>query len=193
MIARLTGKIAELRDNYLILDVHGVGYKVENFAPYRLGLEGMEVVVEIYTHVREEEIRLFGFANRAELELFEKLLTVSGVGPKSAMLLTSNYSPRQISSAIERGDQAALLVKGIGAKTIAKILIELKGKVNLATAADDTDSQTVTQPVEPVNELTEALLGLGYKLEEVKRILPEVKPDLPFAQQVKQALALISA
>ncbi len=198
MITQLTGKITEMQSDYLILDVNGVGYKVESFAPFRLGLEGTEVQIRTYTHVRETELRLFGFANAAELELFERLLQVSGVGPKTAMLLVSNFSVKYIIQAVQIEDPKALAVKGVGTKTLAKVVIELKGKLTDLASRLGTDngesystgnSQLTLEAKH--SDLSAALDSLGYKPLDYKDILEKIDSDGTLANQVKQALQLL--
>lgn len=210
MINYLRGKVLEIRGDHLVLDVSGVGYKVENHAPFRLGLEGQEVALHIYTHVKETELRLFGFSSYLELTLFEHLLDVSGVGPKSAMAVISNYSARQILHAIKTADASGIRVKGVGAKTLAKIVIELKGKtedvermliqherqvaVGKATetnAIDTAPSSKVELSGTYDSDLASALANLGYKPHDFSPILPKVDLDKPFAEQIKQALQLL--
>jgi len=190
MIANLTGKITVIKNNYLVLEVNGVGYKVENYAPYRLGLEGAEVKLEIYTHVSERELRLFGFGNINELELFEKLLGVSGVGPKSAMILISTFSVRQIVEAIINKDPSTIVTKGISSKTSAKVIIELSGKVENFTLGEANKSKSIS--LRPESDLISALENLGYLHKDFSEILKQVDNNLAFSAQLKMALALLS-
>lgn len=202
MIGFLKGKIISLRSDYLLIDVAGVGYKVESFAPFRLGLEGAETEVFIHTWVKETEFRLFGFSSELEVALFERLLTVSGVGPKAAMLLVSNYSLGQILQAVELGDASALRVKGVGTKTLAKVVIELKGKLTdiktslgaepAEISANTSASQRPDQPA-LIDELTEALMSLGFRPADYEAYLPQIDREQAFAAQIKQALKLIRA
>lgn len=197
MIIKLKGKIDFLGNNFLIMMVGGVGYKVESAAPFRLGLEGTETEIYTYTHVAERELRLFGFGSLQELELFEKLLTVSGVGPKSAMLLVSSYSVRQITAAIKFAQPERLVVKGVGSKTLAKIIIELRGKLdNLLPEIPGDQAQTVStelteEDVSPDQDLISALNSLGYKEFDYRSILSKIDKEQSISQQLKQALQLL--
>ncbi len=202
MISYLKGEIKTIRDEYLILDVNDVGYKVENFAPYRLGLEGKQVELYIYTLSNDRNLRLFGFSSLNELDLFEKLLTVSGIGPKSAMLMISNFSVRQIKNAVAQEDDEALKVKGLGKKTIAKAIIELKGKLD-KIAVKSTDSSASDQSVngkgevetlenEAQSDLVSALESLGYNKKQYDKILDKIDKDLPFSKQIRESLKFLS-
>lgn len=199
MIGKLTGKVEELALDYLILDVNGVGYKVESYAPYRLGLEGRDVALYIHTHVKETELRLFGFQTKLELGLFELLLGVSGVGPKSAMLICSHYSPEQLRQAAVEGDAGRIKVKGVGKKTVSKIMLELKDKLgNLVANAGGGSEVPKFVKAEPKSEVEEeqtelqlALTSLGYSAQEVRNIEAKVDTSVAFSEQIKQALQLL--
>jgi Holliday junction DNA helicase RuvA len=199
MISLLKGKILNVKDDYLVLDVNGVGYKVEHNAPFRLGLEGSKVSLHIYTHVRENELRLFGFGEEIELRLFEKLLTVSGIGPKSAMQIISTHSPMQIITAINNNDPSLITVKGVGLKSLAKIAIELKGKledleqmVPTRTHAQKEDKKSQIEISSQQEELAQALDNLGFQKRYYKAILSKIDHDVSFSDQVKQALKLLN-
>lgn len=196
MIAQLTGKVSEIAGNYLILDVNGVGYKVESFAPFRLGSEGQLATIRIYTHVRETELRLFGFTNKAELEVFEKLLEVSGVGPKTAMQLVSNFSVGQLLQAVMLGDAKSLTIKGVGQKTLAKIVIELKGKLDSISLAQVSQAENLVaggnnQLAAANSDLQEALFSLGYKPHDFAEVIKKIDAQLPLAEQLREALKLL--
>ncbi len=204
MIAKLKGTIKEIRDDYLILDVGGVGYRVENLAPFRLGLEKNVVELEIYTYVTDKDLRLFGFGSYNERLIFEKLLQVSGVGPKSAMALVSTFSVRQIKESIENNDQDRLKVKGIGKKTIAKIIIELKGKLDNINIISDKEvndkkggnkaKRRLEQSIEnfeQMEDLISALESLGYKNKKIMKIIDKIDINASFSKQMKKALSLL--
>jgi Holliday junction DNA helicase RuvA len=202
MISYLKGEIKTIRNEYLILDVNDVGYKVENFAPYRLGLEGKQVELYIYTLSNDRNLRLFGFSSLNELDLFEKLLSVSGIGPKSAMLMISNFSVRQIKNAVAQGDDKALKVKGLGKKTIAKAIIELKGKLDeiavKSTESEgseevgETEEKMESTENEAQSDLVSALESLGYNKRQYDKILDKIDKDLPFSKQIRESLKQLS-
>ena len=145
MIGFLRGQILEKQPNRVVVDVHGVGYDVH--VPlstyYQLGDEGSEVGLRIYTHVREEALQLYGFLTDLERQLFERLIGISGIGPKLAVALLSGMEPRDVLGAVQRGDVARLTgVPGIGKKTAERIVLELKDRVvGLGLAAGSRDAR----------------------------------------------------
>ena len=171
MIGFLSGKIKFNGDGYLIVDVGGVGYKVE------MGgggfIEGDPIELFIYTHVREQELRLFGFKTSDELSLFEKLLSVPGVGPKTALALITELGVSGIVEAIKLDNPVGLKVSGIGAKTSEKIIIDLKDKVG--DKVYTTRKSAVTSGnMDLYNESIEALMVLGFKKNEVEERVSEL-------------------
>ncbi len=138
VIAHLRGRIFEKHPNRLVLDVNGVGYDV--FVPlstfYGLGEPGAETALRIHTHVREDALVLYGFATLLEQELFERLIGVSGIGPKVALAVLSGIEPLELIRAIERGDLARLTaIPGVGKKTSERIVLELKDRLPRAQVA----------------------------------------------------------
>lgn len=206
MIGMLTGEIVELAADYLLLDVNGVGYRVEHAAPFRLGLEGQRCKCYIHTHVRETEMRLFGFHTQAELSLFEVLLDVNGVGPRTAMLIVSHYSPAQILRAVRIGDAAALAVKGVGKKTLAKIMLELEGKLEknpqfaqwakqenlqLGTAQQEQAAAQKAPKVvaeAPSRDLELALQSLGFRAQDYQQVVANIPETGALSEQLRLAL-----
>ncbi len=162
MIARLTGILAEQLPGFAIIDVNGVGYKVEGSFPSLKPLQ--EITLYIHTHVRENELRLFGFTGLQQLSLFEELLGVSGVGPKTALAMINNLGQEKIVSAISGGKPALLKTPGVGGKTAERVVLELKNKIaGLGIKADAaTESENSTE-----QELVQALLDFGYGRAEV--------------------------
>jgi Holliday junction DNA helicase RuvA len=166
MISYLRGKIINKTLNYTILEVAGIGYQIfagENFLnELKIGVD-----VEIYTHhqVREEASDLYGFKNLEDLELFELLLTVSGVGPKSALGVISMASASDIKEAIIRGDANLLTkVSGIGKKTAERLVLELKTKVLRGTGAGISLNPASLAGSDEID----ALMSLGYSLSEAR-------------------------
>ena len=141
MIARLRGKPVARRPDGLVLDVNGVGYLVAATPSALRRAEGAEEVsLETYLHVREDALQLYGFAEAAERELFEHLLSVTGVGPKVALAIVSGSSPAELRRAIVLDDTARFeAIPGIGKKTAQRVVLELKEKI--ASAADAPESQ----------------------------------------------------
>jgi len=184
MIAALTGALTEKLPNRLTLSVQGVGYEV--IVPlstfYQLPETGASLTLHIHTHVREDAIQLYGFVSRSEKECFLLLLGVNGVGPKVALGLLSGLSVADLAGAIHRGDQARLSgVPGIGAKTAARLVLELKEKV--LVFIDENGHDDVAVGEERVqHDVVSALTNLGYQRqsarEAVRRIWREASPDL---------------
>ena len=138
MIAHLRGRILEKHPNRIVVDVNGVGYDV--FVPlstfYGLGEPGGEIALRIHTHVREDQLALYGFATTLEQDLFERLIGVSGIGPKLALAVLSGIEPLDLIRAIERSDVARLTaIPGVGKKTSERIVLELKDRLPRASIA----------------------------------------------------------
>src|SRR5687767_1169791 len=165
MIARLAGTLAQKTPGRIIVDVQGVGYDlhVPLSTFYVVGEPGAGVTLRIHTHVREDVIALYGFATPLEQDLFERLIAISGVGPKLALAVLSGIEPAELIRAVRTHDVARLTaIPGIGKKTAERIALELKDRLPAAAAA----GQTVA-PAEPEDELRadllSALLNLGYQ------------------------------
>ena len=171
--------------NGVVLDVGGVGYLVNPTASARRKAEpGGEIVLETYLHVREDVLQLFGFAEAAERELFELLLSVQGVGPKVALAIVSGSSPDELRRAIALEDKARFqAIPGIGKKTAERILLELKEK--MGDAPVPISSAVGTQPHLVARD---ALVELGYSLGEAEMALARVDPELPPEERVREAL-----
>ena len=186
MIARLCGVPAGRAGDGLVLDVGGVGYLVlATRRAARLARAGGEVTLETYLHVREDAMQLFGFADADERELFEQLLSVSGVGPKVALAIVSGYTPGELRRAIVREDDALFQsIPGIGKKTAQRVVLELKEKMAPLAAVDAPhlgagDGHIVAR---------DALVELGYSAAEAEQRLATVDPDLSPAERVREAL-----
>src|ERR671938_2004906 len=137
MISRLRGEVVARSAAGVVIDVGGVGYLVNPTASaHRKAKPGGEVVLETYLHVREDVLQLFGFAEPAERELFELLLSVQGVGPKVALAIVSGSSPQELRRAIALEDTARVqAIPGVGKKTAQRVVMELKEKLGSVTAA----------------------------------------------------------
>ena len=171
MIAKLKGTINEVFPGFTIVDVNGVGYKVEGYSALDKD-KNQQIELYIYTHVREQEIRLFGFNTREELVLFEQLLGVSGVGPKAAIVLVTTLGIDTIISAIANAKPELLRVPGVGGKTGEKIVIELKNKI--AKLGFKTKLNISESDLQKENEVTGALSALGYNQKEITAALAEI-------------------
>jgi holliday junction DNA helicase RuvA len=165
MIAHLRGTLLVKHPNRAIVETHGVGYDVAISVPTftELPAAGAEVALHIHTHVREDALSLYGFLRLAEKQLFEKLLTVSGIGPKLAITILSGMPADQMVGAIRGGDLARLTrIPGIGKKTAERMVLELRDKLPAATGAfDSSTTATLASPVE--EDVISALVNLGYQ------------------------------
>ena len=193
MIATLHGVLTEKNPSRLVVDVGGVGYEVN--VPlstfYALGEMGAEVDLRIHTHVRQETLSLFGFATRLEVDLFERLITISGVGPRLALAVLSGLEPPDLLRAIQNSDIVRLQgIPGVGKKTAERISLELKDKLP-ANAVDEgvtTDPGNDTEGIR--NDVMSALLNLGYHRSLAERAVNEVLTDKlgTFEEVLRQAL-----
>ncbi|HKO21585.1 MAG TPA: Holliday junction branch migration protein RuvA [Candidatus Eisenbacteria bacterium] len=186
MISRLRGKAVAWDADGLVLDVNGVGYRLFATPAAVKKADGVDdVVIETHLHVREDAMQLFGFADADERELFEQLLSVSGVGPKVALAIVSGYSPGELRRAIVREDDALFQsIPGIGKKTAQRVVLELKEKIAPLAAVEAPhlgagDGHIVAR---------DALVELGYSTAEAEQRLAAVDPDLPPAERVREAL-----
>jgi Holliday junction DNA helicase RuvA len=166
MIALLRGTLIDKAPNRLIVDAGGVGYDVH--VPlstyYELGEPGTAVTLRIHTHVREDAIALFGFATPLELNLFERLIAINGIGPKLALAVLSGIEPADFIRAIRGQDVARLTaIPGIGKKTAERIGLELKDRLPALTGAGPESSVTVRPEDQLRDDLLSALINLGYQ------------------------------
>ena len=181
MIARLRGTVVARTAAGLVVEVGGVGYLVAA-TPRVTARVGEEATVETYLHVREDALQLYGFADTEERELFEHLLSVSGVGPKVALAIVSGSRPADLRRAIALDDTARFeAIPGIGRKTAQRVVMELKEKLGTVAASPESG---------PAADLVarDALVELGYTVVDAERALAEVDPDLPAEERVKLAL-----
>jgi holliday junction DNA helicase RuvA len=163
MIAYLRGRLLDKQVNRVVVDVEGVGYEVH--VPlstfYDMGEPGAEVALRVHTHVREDALALFGFLTTLELQLFERLISVNGIGPKLALAVLSGIEPHELIAAIRRGDVARLTgIPGIGKKTAERLGLELKDRLP-AGLLPETGAQAAGESSLRQDVLS-ALLNLGY-------------------------------
>ena len=164
MIAFLRGRVLDKQPNKITVDVQGVGYEVH--VPlstyYDVGEEGSEIALRVHTHVREESLQLFGFLTSLEQQLFERLIGISGIGPKLAIAVLSGIDSAELVGAVQRGDVARLTsVPGIGRKTAERIVLELKDR--LATLVLPAGAVAAASPADRLRaDLLSALQNLGY-------------------------------
>jgi Holliday junction DNA helicase RuvA len=178
VIAHLRGRIFSKSPNAVILDCNGVGYEAAiSVATYTsIGAEGSEAALHIHTHVREDALALFAFAELAEKRLFEKLLTISGIGPKLAITVLSGISAERLVGAIRAGDHATLTkIPGIGKKTAERVVLELKDKL---------DNMSGFHPDQPA-----PALSLGAVADDVLSAMTNLGYPRPAAQKAVEAAA----
>jgi Holliday junction DNA helicase RuvA len=162
MIAHLRGRLLAKHPNQAIVETHGVGYEVAISVPTftEMPAEGAEVALHIHTHVREDALSLYGFLRLAEKHLFEKLLTVSGIGPTLAIKILSGMPTDEMVGAIRGGDLARLTrIPGIGKKTAERMVLELRDKLPAPTGGLEMTA-ALASPVE--EDVISALVNLGY-------------------------------
>jgi Holliday junction DNA helicase RuvA len=197
LIAQLTGKIAFKSPAFIVMDVNGVGYRVQiPFSTYYdLPEEGGTVSLNIYTHVKEDAISLFGFRTPTEKNFFQLLISVSGIGPKMGKDILSNIQVEDLGQAIVRGDLVRLsAIPGIGRKTAERLVLELKEKVmKLDLSLPSVEGSVL--PLSPglKDDVASALVNLGYKEAVVNKALSEIKipPDASMETVLKQALKML--
>lgn len=196
MIALLTGQIAHKSPDHIILDVHGVGYRVQiPFSTYYELPEEGTVSLHIHTSVREDAIQLYGFRTRLEKSFFQLLIAVSGIGPRLARDILSNIQPAQLAQALRQGDVRMLsTIPGIGKKTAERLILELKekvGKLDLPAMAEPEPRNMREDEI--LDDVVSALLNLGYKEPQVRKAIVGLTPppDASLEEMLKQALKLL--
>lgn len=181
MYAYIKGSLEEKTDSYVVIENNGIGYKVfmSETAIQNLGEKGEVVKVHTHYYVREDNISLYGFITNEELKMFELLLTVSGIGAKSAIVILSNITPSSFALAVITDDVARMKkLPGIGPKTAQRIILELKDKLKTQEAIEvnEEDSIQITDNKENIEEAIAALMILGYSKKEIEKVFE--KADL---------------
>ncbi len=189
MIGYLIGTIKEINEKSLtLLTSSGVGYKIFSTVNILLSKnEGEELEFFIYTVVKDDAIDLYGFVEKEELQMFEKLITVSGIGPRSALNILSVSNVNNIALAVENGDASLLSgIPGLGKRSCEKIIIELKGKLSHFVKMEKVDKDMSEE-----NDAKLALISLGYNEKDVNNILKEIKQNNPHAFNNLEASEII--
>jgi Holliday junction DNA helicase RuvA len=194
VIARLKGTLAEKAPNRLTIDVGGVGYDV--LVPlstfYGIGEPGAAVALRIHTHVREDVIALYGFASALELDLFERLISISGIGPKLALAVLSGIDPGDLVRAIRAQDVARLTrIPGVGKKTAERIGLELKDRMPHAAASGAGYPGSAIPGEDLRSDLLSALTNLGYKGQVAEKAVDAAirkTPDASFELALRDIL-----
>jgi Holliday junction DNA helicase RuvA len=194
MIAHLRGRLLSKHPNQVVIEAGGVGYDVTISVPTfsELPAIGAEVALHIHTHVREDAFALYGFLRLEEKRLFERLIQVSGIGPKLAITILSGMPAAEMVTAIRGGDSAHLTrVPGIGRKTAERMVVELRDRLTEFTAAAATPAAS---PVE--EDVLSALLNLGYQRPTAERALAAAKTNAgaaSFDVLFRQALSALGS
>lgn len=188
MIAHIVGVVAEKFGNAIIVDVHGVGYEV-NVAAGDYEAVTLDDSVKFYTyhHIREQSQELFGFSSLAAKKLFEMLITVQGVGPKAALAILSLDQAEHVRNAIANADSTYLAkASGVGKKTAERVVVDLSDKVGMPILY--TTNRGVQTELNTNDEALEALIALGYTLQDATVALEGIDVTLSTSERVRQAL-----
>ncbi len=179
----ILGTVTEIESTYIVVETSGMGFQIYTPNPYSFDL-GTIYKVYTYQYIREEENSLYGFKTKEEKEMFLKLISVKGLGPKMALPMIATGSISGIMDAIER--ENILYLKKfpkIGDKVAKQIILDLKGKVAIAGVETSTNNN--------YEELIEVLKGLGYKEKEIKTVIVKINQNLSIEEQVKESLKLL--
>jgi holliday junction DNA helicase RuvA len=194
MIAFLRGRVLDKQPNRIIVDVQGVGYElhVPLSTYYDIGEEGSEVSVRVYTHVREDALQLFGFLTELERQLFERLISINGIGPKLAIAVLSGLDPRELVAAVQRGDVARLVsIPGVGKKTAERIVLELRDRLQQLAVPVMASTPASTGADRLRIDLVSALQNLGYHRPQAEKAVESTlasSPDATFEDALRQVL-----
>ena len=197
MIAYVKGKLDTKTNTFVVIDVQGIGYKIFMSAKSieSLGEIGQEVKVYTHYYVREDNISLYGFSSNEELRMFELLISVSGVGAKSAIAMLSEITPSSFALAVITDDISKLVkIPGVGKKTAARIILELKDKLKTETAIEQTEEMNVQIEKEnDSNEAIAALQVLGYTRKEIEKVFEKIDiKNLELEEIIKAALKYLA-
>ena len=198
MIAFVNGILEMKLNGYIVIDVGGVGYKVfmSETSIDILGNIGDKVKVYTHQHVREDDISLYGFLTMEELNMFELLISVSGVGAKSALSILANVEPSSFALAVITDDTSKLVkIPGVGAKTAARIVLELKDKLKNQdmVAKKDIINKKTTVNEEELDEAISALQVLGYNRRDIEKVFEKIDlSNLTLEDMIKQGLKYLS-
>ena len=183
MYSYIKGIITEITPNYITIENNGIGYLIKVPNPYQFQ-ENQQTIIYLHQYVREDLIDLYGFATLEEKELFLKLISVSGIGPKSALSILASGTVNEVVKAIEtRNDAYLRKFPGIGAKASQQIILDLQGKIDLTEKVVVNNSK--------LDDVEEALLALGYLKKDISKVIKKLDLSLDEAQLVKQALILL--
>ena len=189
MIAHVSGNVKEKSGASVIIDVHGIGYEVSVAAgDYDRIFVDDEVMLYTYHHIREQSQELFGFSQLSAKKLFQLLITVQGVGPKAALAILSLGESDVVRAAISSSDTTFIAkASGVGKKTAERVIVDLSDKVGVVLMANNNTLTGSTQAL-PHDDALEALMALGYSLNDASQALEGVSTELSTADRVTEAL-----
>lgn len=198
MFAYINGKLEYKMEGYVIVDVHGIGYKIfmSETGIEKLGNVGDTVKVHTYLKVREDDMSLFGFNTGEELSMFELLISVSGVGAKTALSMLSCIEPSKFALAVITNDLKTLTkIPGVGAKSAQRIVLELKDKLKTEKAVNTNENSEIAQSIEKDNKLEDAVSALqvlGYNRKEIEKVFEKVEiSEFSVEDLIKRGLQLL--
>lgn len=198
MYAYIKGKVEHKSSNYIVIENAGIGYKIfmGESAINSIGDIGEEVKIFTHYHVREDDISLYGFKTNEELRMFELLISVSGVGAKIALIMLSNIEPSSFALAVITNDTGKLVkIPGVGKKTAARIVLELKDKLKdeETVSEDSMNNETESVNDEKVEEAISALQVLGYNKREIEKVMKKLDLEkLNLEEIIKEGLKYLS-
>ncbi|WP_394119753.1 Holliday junction branch migration protein RuvA [Planococcus donghaensis] len=190
----IKGKVTRITPEYLVIEQQGIGWQIFAPNPYSFGSDELQVF--LHHHVREDAQLLFGFPTLEQRELFRKLISVSGIGPKGALAILASGQPQHVIEAIEREDESYLVkFPGVGKKTARQMILDLKGKLTEFFGDPFDPEETDTLLSNDQGELEEAMLALGalgYSEREITKVKPQLRDlDLDTEGFMKKALQLL--
>lgn len=200
MFAYIKGTVEEKGNNYVVLDCNDIGYKIfmSNIAINEIGELGTKVKVHTYYYVREDNISLYGFVTKEELRMFELLLSVSGIGAKSAISMLSNITPSSFAFAVISNDVAKLKkIPGIGPKSAQRIILELQDKLKAEQKEFEADNPQIKPEKlsddDSIKEAKDALQILGYTKKEIDKAFEKIaNTDVSVEELIKKGLVLLA-
>ena len=195
MIDQISGKIISINDNYVVLEVGGLGIKVNISANFASKLVNEDLITLVtYLNVREDALDLYGFKNDSERNLFLMLISISGIGPKLAVSILSGVELDELKSNILSGDIKSLTsIPGVGAKTAKRIIIELKDKLSKTTTTELGFEDNFGSKIS--KDVSSALMGLGYSESMVTEVIKKINPadsDKSIESLIKEALKILN-
>lgn len=199
MIGQLRGKLVHKKPNLVLIDVQGVGYEV--FIPltsfYELPEEGNDVTLRVHTHVREDALTLFGFCSQREKDLFLKLISISGIGPKLAVSILSGAKVEELAQAIADGNLSRLTaIPGVGRKTAERVVLELKGQITPFLLPEQARATGMSGGAALREDVLSALINLGYPRASAEKalsgVLRSAEPERSFEGLLRRTLRLLA-